>query len=69
MERENKPADVKLMETGKKLDIFQMGIGGVVALFNPVLGLGIFSFEAGKWYVMNKYVDWRMRGRKQPKAI
>jgi hypothetical protein len=66
-ERDNRPADVRFAEKGKKFEIAKGAVGGAVFLFSPALGLAIVVFSVGEHIALSEYVKWRMKGKQQAK--
>ena len=62
---DNRPADVKFAEKGKKFEIAKGFVGGAIFLFNPAFGLAVVVFSAGEYIAANEYVKWRMKGKQR----
>ena len=55
MSREKEPLRIRFAEFSKKLDIVQMIGGGVIAIFNPAVGVVIIGGSAVTYVLASEY--------------
>lgn len=74
--RNNEPKDVKIARFSSKLDIIQIGAGGVAAgvgaligaPFLVPLGLGYVAFNGAEYVGTKAYIKYRMKHHKRSRA-